>query len=105
MLGVIHLKDIFIACVDGLKGFPEAIRAVYPKTRIQLCIVHQVRHSLRYVTDKDRRPVAADLKAIYAYIKSLGPKGVAAPAALSPGVAPDRPHIAFVPQMPARTKS
>lgn len=59
------LKDIFIACVDGLKGFPDAIRAVYPKTRIQLCIVHQVRHSLKYVTDKDRRPVAADLKAIY----------------------------------------
>lgn len=59
------LKDIFIACVDGLKGFPDAIRAVYPKTRIQLCIVHQVRHSLRYVTDKDRRTVAADLKAIY----------------------------------------
>lgn len=59
------LKDIFIACVDGLKGFPDAIRAVYPKTRIQLCIVHQVRYSLRYVTDKDRRTVAADLKAIY----------------------------------------
>ena len=54
--------------------------------------------SLQAMSDKD-------LKAIYAYIKSLGPKGVAAPAALSPGVAPDRPHIAFVPQMPARTKS
>lgn len=59
------LKDIFIACVDGLKGFPDAIRAVYPKTHIQLCIVHQVRHSLHYVPDKDRRAVAADLRAIY----------------------------------------
>ena len=43
------LKDIFIACVDGLKGFPDAIKAVYPQTHIQLCIVHQVRHSLRYM--------------------------------------------------------
>ncbi|MDO9657346.1 transposase, partial [Glaesserella parasuis] len=43
------LKDIFIACVDGLKGFPEAINAVYPKTKIQLCIVHLVRNSLKFV--------------------------------------------------------
>ena len=59
------LKDIFIACVDGLKGFPDAIKAVYPQTHIQLCIVHQVRHSLRYVPDKDRKAVAAALKSIY----------------------------------------
>lgn len=59
------LKDIFIACVDGLKGFPDAIKAVYPQTRVQLCIVHQVRHSLRYVPDKDRKTVARDLKSIY----------------------------------------
>ncbi|WP_236929976.1 transposase, partial [Glaesserella parasuis] len=47
------LKDIFIACVDGLKGFPEAINAVYPKTKIQLCIVHLVRNSLKFVSWKD----------------------------------------------------
>ncbi|MDO9813215.1 transposase, partial [Glaesserella parasuis] len=46
------LKDIFIACVDGLKGFPEAINAVYPKTKIQLCIVHLVRNSLKFVSWK-----------------------------------------------------
>jgi transposase-like protein len=60
------LQDIFIACVDGLKGFPEAIEAVYPQTQVQLCIVHQVRHSLRYVSWKQRKAVAADLRLIYA---------------------------------------
>lgn len=59
------LKDIFIACVDGLKGFPEAINAAYPNTRIQLCIVHMVRNSLRFVPWKDKKKVAADLKKIY----------------------------------------
>ena len=59
------LKDIFIACVDGLTGFPEAIQTVYPKTQVQLCIVHLVRHALRYVSYKDRRAVVADLKRIY----------------------------------------
>jgi len=59
------VKDIFIACVDGLKGFPEAIRAVYPKTEIQLCIVHMVRNSLKFVSYKDRKNIAADLKEIY----------------------------------------
>jgi transposase-like protein len=59
------LQDILIACVDGLKGFPEAIEAVYPQTQVQLCIVHQVRHSLRYVSWKQRKTVAADLRAIY----------------------------------------
>ncbi len=59
------VKDIFIACVDGLKGFPEAINAVFPKTEIQLCIVHMVRHSLKFVPWKDRKVVAADLKEIY----------------------------------------
>ena len=47
------VKDIFIACVDGLTGFPEAINTVFPKTKIQLCIVHLVRNSLRYVPHKD----------------------------------------------------
>src|SRR5438477_90044 len=59
------VHDIFIACVDGLKGFPEAIEAVYPKTAVQLCIVHLVRHSLNYVSWKLRDQVAADLKRIY----------------------------------------
>jgi len=59
------VQDIFIACVDGLKGFPEAIEAIYPQTQIQLCIVHLVRHSLFYVSHKDRKEVAADLKMIY----------------------------------------
>jgi putative transposase len=59
------VADIYIACVDGLKGFPEAIEAVYPQTQVQLCMVHMVRHSLGYVSHKDRKEVAADLKAIY----------------------------------------
>ncbi len=59
------VQDIFIACVDGLKGFPEAIEAIYPQTQIQLCIVHLVRHSLFYVSHKDRKEIAADLKSIY----------------------------------------
>ena len=59
------LRDILVACTDGLKGFPEAIGVAYPDTSIQLCIVHQVRHSLRFVGWKQRKAVAADLKAIY----------------------------------------
>ena len=59
------VQDIFIACVDGLKGFPEAIEAVFPKAVVQLCIVHMVRHSLNYVAWKRRPEVAADLKRIY----------------------------------------
>lgn len=59
------VQDIFIACVDGLKGFPEAIEAVYPKTAVQLCLVHMVRHSLNYVRWNQRKAVAADLKRIY----------------------------------------
>jgi putative transposase len=59
------VKDIFIACVDGLKGFPQAIEAVYPRTEAQLCIVHLVRASLNYVPWKQRKPVAADLQLIY----------------------------------------
>ena len=59
------VQDILIACVDGLRGFPEAIQAVYPKTEVQLCIVHMVRNSLAFVSWKDRKQVAADLKQIY----------------------------------------
>jgi transposase-like protein len=57
--------DILIACMDGLSGFPEAVRAVYPNTRVQLCIVHMVRNSTKFVSYKDLKKVCADLKAIY----------------------------------------
>ena len=59
------LKDILIACVDGLKGFPEAIQAVYPQTQIQLCIVHMVRYSMKLVPWRDYKAVTADLKRVY----------------------------------------
>jgi putative transposase len=59
------VQDCFIACVDGLQGLPEAIETVFPKTQVQLCIVHKVRNSLKYVPWKERRAVAADLRAIY----------------------------------------
>ena len=59
------VQDIFIACVDGLKGFPEAIETVYPKAAVQLCIVHMVRNSLNYVGWNKREQVAADLKRVY----------------------------------------
>ena len=62
------VKDVFIVCVDGLSGFPEAINAVFPLAKIQLCIVHQVRNSLKFVSYKDRKSVAADLKKIYSCI-------------------------------------
>ncbi|MFT6735758.1 MAG: putative transposase [Polaribacter sp.] len=54
-----------IVCVDGLKGFPDAINAVFPETDIQLCIVHMVRNSMKYVPYNDYKKVAADLKSIY----------------------------------------
>jgi putative transposase len=59
------VEDMFIACVDGLKGFPDAIEAVFPKAQVQLCIVHLVRASLEYVSWKQRKAVAADLRQIY----------------------------------------
>ena len=59
------VKDILIVCIDGLKGFPQAIETVFPEARVQLCIVHMVRASLNYVNWKERKLVAADLKAIY----------------------------------------
>jgi putative transposase len=59
------VQDILIACVDGLKGFPDAIESVYPKTEIQLCIIHMVRNSLRYVSWKERKAVANDLRNVY----------------------------------------
>ncbi|HYT35788.1 MAG TPA: IS256 family transposase [Ktedonobacteraceae bacterium] len=59
------MKDCFIACVDGLTGLPEAIETAFPQTRVQLCMVHLVRNSLKYVSYKHRKAVAADLRAIY----------------------------------------
>jgi putative transposase len=64
------VQDVLACCVDALKGFPEAIEAVYPEAWVQTCIVDLVRHSLRFVADKDRRTVAAQLKRIYTV---LGP--------------------------------
>lgn len=59
------VKDMFIACVDGLKGFPEAIESVFPDTQVQLCIVHMIRNSVKYVSWQDRKQICADLKTIY----------------------------------------
>ena len=59
------VKDILIVCVDGLKGFPDAINTVYPDTQIQLCIVHMVHNSLKFVQWKDYKAITADLKRIY----------------------------------------
>lgn len=59
------VEDILITCVDGLKGFPEAIKAIYPQTAVQICITHQVRHTIKFVPHKDREKFADDLKTIY----------------------------------------
>src|SRR5690606_3510090 len=59
------IEDILFACCDGLKGFPDAIEAVFPKTVVQTCIVHLIRASLRYVSWKDRRELAQALKPVY----------------------------------------
>lgn len=62
------VEDILITCIDGLTGFPEAISAVYPKTEIQQCIIHQIRNSTRYVSYKDIKALMADLKKVYAAV-------------------------------------
>lgn len=59
------VEDILIACIDGLKGFPEAIAAIFPKCEVQLCVIHQIRHSMRYVASRDQKEFMADLKDIY----------------------------------------
>lgn len=59
------VKDILIACIDGLKGFPEAINAIFPKTEIQLCVIHQIRNSLKYVVSKEQKAFMVDLKCVY----------------------------------------
>ena len=72
------VRDIFIGCVDGIKGFPEAMEAVFPATQVQLCLVHMVRNSLSYVGWKERKEVAADLKAIYRAATEAGGRAGAA---------------------------
>ena len=59
------VKDILIACVDGLKGFPEAIESIFPNTEVQLCVVHQIRNSLKYVGSNNQKEFMADLKRVY----------------------------------------
>ena len=59
------VKDILIACVDGLKGFPEAIETIYPQTEVQLCVIHQIRNSMKYVASKHQKAFMADLKCVY----------------------------------------
>ncbi|WP_284285268.1 IS256 family transposase, partial [Marinibactrum halimedae] len=59
------VKDILIACVDGLKGFPEAIESIYPETEVQLCVIHQIRNSMKYVASKNQKAFMSDLKKVY----------------------------------------
>ena len=59
------VDDIFIACIDGLNGFPDAIASAFPKTEVQLCVVHQIRHSLKYIASKDQKAFLTDLKTVY----------------------------------------
>lgn len=59
------VKDILIACIDGLKGFPEAIETIYPHTQIQLCVIHQIRNSMKYVASKNQKAFMSDLKPVY----------------------------------------
>lgn len=59
------VQDILIACIDGLNGFPDAIRTVFPQTRIQLCVIHQIRNTIKYVSYKDQKAFMSDLKKVY----------------------------------------
>lgn len=59
------VEDILIVCIDGLKGFPDAIHTVFPETRIQLCIIHQIRNTMKYISYKDQKAFMADLKKVY----------------------------------------
>ncbi len=89
------LNDILIACVDGLKGFPDAINTVYPKARIQLCIVHMVRNSLRFVSWKDYKAVTRDLKAIYQAPTGKRPAGTGSVrCGLGQSLSSDKPKLA-----------
>jgi transposase-like protein len=59
------VKDILIACIYGLKGFPDAINTVFPKTKIQLCVIHQIRNTLKYIASKDQKEFMKQQKTIY----------------------------------------
>ena len=59
------VQDILIACIDGLKGFPEAISTIFPKTEVQLCIIHQIRNTLKYIASKDKKAFMKQLKTVY----------------------------------------
>lgn len=59
------MEDVLIGCVDGLKGFPEAIEAVFPRAKVQLCVIHQIRNTMRYVVERDKKEFMADLKPVY----------------------------------------
>ncbi len=59
------VEDILIACVDGLTGFPEAIASIFPQTEVQLCVIHQIRNSMKYVASKHQKAFMADLKPVY----------------------------------------
>ena len=62
------VKDILIACIDGLKGFPDAIKSIFPETNVQLCVVHQIRNSLKYVGSKNQKVFLTDLKRVYSAV-------------------------------------
>ncbi len=59
------IDDILITCVDGLKGFPDAIKAIFPKSDVQVCVVHQIRHTVKFISSKDREKFCTGLKAVY----------------------------------------
>lgn len=90
------VKDIFIACVDGLKGLPDAINAIFPKTQVQLCVVHMIRNSMRFIPEKHSREYLRELKMVYTapseeigkgYLKDLEEKwGKKYPAAVTPWI-------------------
>ena len=91
------VEDILIAVVDGLKGFPEAINAVFPQTIVQTCIVHLIRNSMDFASWKDRKPIAAELKAIYrANGRRRGPQGAGGfrRRRLGPQISFDRAELA-----------
>jgi putative transposase len=79
------VEDVLIAIVDGLKGFSEAITAVFPQATVQTCIVHLLRHSLDFVSWKDQKPVAAALKDIYRAVEAKAGEGRSAPSRRAPG--------------------
>ena len=86
------VRDILICCVDGLKGFPEAIEAIFPKTTVQTCIVHLIRHSLKYVPRREREQVARDLKPIYTAVDADAAAGRARALRRQVGSAVPRDH-------------